>query len=413
MNNSRAGYLLAALMAAVLAGATVIAIASSNSPSNAVNTDSQQLLALAEEHAAGGDPGEESDAEGQGVPPSAAIEAGEEAHHFATAMERLYGMRNVPGLIQPGAYSAAFEHLQGMPVTASSWSELTRTPYNSDDPQYRDPEWSNSSGGAGYVTGRVVGLTGTGNVLFAAGAQGGVFRSMDGGNNWSPISDQTLTLASGDLRLAPDGSLWLGTGEPNFGTGLGSGVYVLRNPTNPNAVFTLDDRVGGDSLESHFVGKVAFSGNYAVVATSRGVYRHPIAASKADQPWERVLHPVADNDPSLAASSNIANDVEAWPGHPGMLIANLSCDLAKLPYNGFYLSKDFGATWKKVNPQGAIGNKDVGPADMAYSADGKRLYIVMASVRKSIVSGSGTALAGVYVSKSGDIAGPYNRIANA
>jgi photosystem II stability/assembly factor-like uncharacterized protein len=63
-----------------------------------------------------------------------------------------------------------------------------------------------SSGGAGYVTGRVVGLTGTGKVLFAAGAQGGVFRSMDGGNSWTPISDQTLTLASGDLRLAPDGS---------------------------------------------------------------------------------------------------------------------------------------------------------------------------------------------------------------
>ena len=409
------------VVALTSAGAAVLAIAVTTGPGQvsaaAVNTDSAQLLELAAQATASGDAGEEAEREAEleaeGARPTAGQEAGEEADHFSTAMARLYGMRNVPGLIKPGAYTAAFEHFAQMPVASGSWNEVTRIGYNADDPRYRDPVWSNSSGGAGYVTGRVVGLASSSNALFAAGAQGGVFRSLDGGTTWRPISDQILTLASGDLRVAPDGSLWLGTGEPNFGTGLGSGVYVLRNAADPSAVFTASSRVGGNSLESHFVAKLTFSGDYAFAATSRGVYRHLSAASAASQPWERVLHPVADDDPSLRVTSNIANDVEAWPGHPGVLIANLSYGFAQLPYNGFYRSDDYGTTWRKVNPSGGIGSKDVGPADMTYSADGKRLYLVMASVRKSNFSGSGTALAGVYLSKSGNIAGPYTLIADA
>src|SRR4051794_12633421 len=71
------------------------------------------------------------------------------------------------GLVAPGAYSAASAQLGSLPAAAGSWSEVTRTPYNSDDPRYRDPSASNSSGGAGYVTGRIQGLAVDGACVFA------------------------------------------------------------------------------------------------------------------------------------------------------------------------------------------------------------------------------------------------------
>ena len=45
--------------------------------------------------------------------------------------------------------------MTALPVAAGSWKELTTKPYNSDAVRYRDPFWSNSSGGSGLVSGRM------------------------------------------------------------------------------------------------------------------------------------------------------------------------------------------------------------------------------------------------------------------
>jgi hypothetical protein len=270
---------------------------------------------------------------------------------------------------------------------------------------------SNSGGGAGYVTGRIVGLAVDPakhgldfQPVYAAGAQGGAFRSLDNGVTWTPIADQILTLATGDLRVAPDGSLWYGTGEPNYGDELGSGVYRLAEPWKPTSVFTPADRVGGEELESHWVGKLAFDDTYAYVATSRGVYRRPLSDNA--RAWTRVLAPVQPQD---SVTQNIADDIVVQPG-TGYLVANLAYRLPA-SYNGFYISKDQGDTWTRSKLTGAINPKEVGPSDMAYSADGKRLYVVMESTVDFATKAG--ALAGVYVSPKGDPSGPWSMIADA
>ena len=49
-----------------------------------------------------------------------------------------------------GAFAAA----QELPVVPGSWTEVTDQPYENDDPDYRDPVWSNSGAGWGLVSGR-------------------------------------------------------------------------------------------------------------------------------------------------------------------------------------------------------------------------------------------------------------------
>ena len=327
----------------------------------------------------------------------------------AESAQEAFEARNAPGFIQPGAYSAAFASLSALPVTGAPWKEVTTRPYNADDPRYRDPNFSNSSGGAGLVAGRNTGLAVGGGFLYAGGADGGVFRSADNGVTWIPLTDGLPTLSVGWLELAPDGALWLGTGEANTGATayVGTGVYRLANPGT--GVFTAAMRVGGIELESTTIGKLRFDSiGHVYAATSRGIWRHSSVGSMTSG-WTRAFAPTpSSNEPY----DNICNDVAIDPRAGGnTLIANCAWR-SGAPYNGFYLSTDGGNTWALTNPKGALNPQDVGRGTFAYSSDGSRLYVVLESVTL-LNNNKNTVLSGVYYSPSGNVQGPWNQVATS
>jgi len=347
-----------------------------------------------------------SHAAGKGEPRARTNEGKFEA---AESAQEAFEARNAPGLIQPGAYSAAWAALSALQVTNNSWTEVTTRPYNSDDPRYRDPAFSNSSGGAGLVAGRTTGLAVSGGTLFAGGADGGVFRSADNGVTWTPLTDGLPTLSVGWLEIAPDGALWLGTGEANTGATayVGTGVYRLANPGF--GVFTSNMRVGGTELESTTIGKLRFDGRGSVyAATSRGLWRHA-AAGSASAAWTRVYAP---NPGSTSPYDNICNDVAIDPRAAGnVLLANCAWR-GGAPYNGFYQSTDGGNTWALTNPTGALNPQDVGRGTFAYAGDGSRLYVLLESIT-FYNKNNNTSLGGVFVSPTGNVQGPWNQIATS
>ncbi len=84
------------------------------------------------------------------------------------------------------------------------------------------------------------------NLVYVGTANGGVYRTTDGGNTWLPIFDAAQSLAIGALALAPSNPsiLYVGTGEPNLSADsyVGVGLYridnadaspVLNGPINP------------------------------------------------------------------------------------------------------------------------------------------------------------------------------------
>ncbi len=67
------------------------------------------------------------------------------------------------------------------------------------------------------------------NKVYVGAAQGGVYRSLDGGATWTPIFDGAQTLAIGSLTLdAANNRLWVGTGEPNGSADSFAGVGIYR-----------------------------------------------------------------------------------------------------------------------------------------------------------------------------------------
>ena len=364
-------------------------------------------------------------------------EAGKESKEAKTLADQFAEARTAPGVVSSGAYTAAYKQLTGLPSAGGSWADVTKVPYNSDDPRYRD-YYSNSSGGSGYVSGRITGVAadGAGDV-YAASADGGVWRSTTGGGHWQPISDKLPTLSSGDLTLAADGSLWFSSGEANTGgtAYAGAGVFRLANPKTGQ--FTMADRVGGSELDSTTIGRVRFGGGRVWAATNRGIWSH--ADSSSTGAWTFHYAPNMDYMPKItddagkvivpagsqctdntscgatnAAYKNIVNDIAIDPTNPRHVIAALGWRSGDT-YNGFYESKDGGSTWVKTNPGGAMPADDIGYVTFAWAKDASKLYAINQSPAL-LNKASGTVnsyLDGIYVSPNGSVTGPWNKIATS
>jgi hypothetical protein len=323
--------------------------------------------------------------------------------------------RTSPGVVLPGAYSAAWTQLQGLRHTEGNWNDETALPYNSDDPRYRDVN-SNSSGGAGLVTGRITGLAaGDDGTVYAAAANGGVWRSRTGGGKWQPISDRLPTASTGDLRLDGSGRLWYATGEANTSATsfVGTGVYVLDDPRHD--VFKPSDRVGGTELESSTIRKLRFAGDTVWAATSHGVWTH--STKHKSGAWKLEFAPNPDFLPGGAQASapnapykNIASDVAIDPKNPSKVILAIGWRSGDA-YNGFYTKQN--GTWQRTTLAGDIASDaaNVGTVTMAAAADGSKYYAIEQSPTQ-LATNPDSALQGVYVSNSGSPFGPWTQIAD-
>ncbi|GII20883.1 glycosyl hydrolase [Planosporangium mesophilum] len=323
--------------------------------------------------------------------------------------------RYAPGVVAPGAYSAAWAQMQSLRRTGGRWTDETALPYNSDDPRYRDLN-SNSSGGAGLVSGRVTGLAADdAGYVYAGAANGGVFRSRTGGGAWEPISDKLPSVATGDLRLDGRGRLWYATGEANTSSTafIGSGVYLLADPRKGE--FQPGSRVGGAELESTIIRVLRFNGDRVWAATNRGVWSH--STTDLSSPWTLEFAPNPGylpggplaTDPN-APYKNIANDIAFDPKDPSKVILAVGWRSGDT-YNGFYTKQ--GGTWQRTTLAGDIASDpaNVGAVTWVASADGSKYYAIEQSPAV-MASNPDSGLLGVYVSDSGSPSGPWKQIAD-
>jgi len=164
--------------------------------------------------------------------------------------EWFYKQRSsVSGHIPAGARFKAFQHMQRM---MEAEGKLVRQPdgsYTAETPQAGPVvggAWSSlgptptTGGFFSPVSGRIEAIAvdpsdSTGNTVLIGGAQGGIWRSTDGGNTWTPKGDSNPSLAMGSIAFAPSAcnplpgscTVYAGTGEQasvGFDTYYGAGV---------------------------------------------------------------------------------------------------------------------------------------------------------------------------------------------
>ncbi|WP_412538470.1 hypothetical protein R8Z50_21760 [Longispora sp. K20-0274] len=314
------------------------------------------------------------------------------------AADQFQTMRAAPGdTVNEAALFAGQAAGQKLPSLRGVWNELTDMPYQSDSPDYRDPNWSNSGAGSGFVGGRIAAIATDGNYVYAGAADGGVWRSRDRGENWTPVFDKQSTLAVGAVAVNPvDHSVWVGTGEANNNGDSYGGDGIYRSADYGRTW----ERVGASYFGLR-TSRIVFDGaGHVYAGTSFGLLRHDL--SGYGDPWTTALAPATGD------RANFVTDVRVRPGTSGRTIAATIAKqgLRAGAQNGFYLSTDSGATFAQQTATGDLTNAGIGRTTFSWDAKGVSLYAV---VQNGAPTGK---LTGVFRADSGNAAGPWTKVAD-
>jgi len=131
------------------------------------------------------------------------------------------------------------------------------------------------------------------NIVYAAAATGGVFKSVDSGLNWFPIFDDQPCLSIGDIGIDPNNPeiIYVGTGEANGGHNNfpGSGIYKSIDAGTSWEFIGLDStasigRIIVDPSNSQRI-FVAAVGSYFAPNPQRGIYK----SEDAGLTWDKSL----------------------------------------------------------------------------------------------------------------------------
>jgi hypothetical protein len=164
------------------------------------------------------------------------------AEHFARLRGWSEDSADIPQLRQAAvAEMTALEAARG--TSLGSWSALGPDPIPNGQ----------TVGTVTPVSGRTISIAvhpTNSELVYVGTANGGLYRSSDGGANWRPLMDGALSLAIGAVAIAPSqpDTIYVGTGEPNFSLDsfFGVGVYRIDNASsaNPTVVGPLNRDAG-------------------------------------------------------------------------------------------------------------------------------------------------------------------------
>jgi len=235
--------------------------------------------------------------------------------------------------------------------------------------------------GPGLTTGRIADLEidpNDPNTWYLAVGSGGLWKTVNRGNTWTPIFDQYPSYSHGAVVVDPRDSntVWLGTGENthNRSTSWGTGVY---KSTDAGATWTqvgLADsqkiqRILIDPRDSNTV-YVAAAGPLWTAGGDRGLYKTTDGGGR----WTRVLH--VSDDTGIT-------DAVFKPGDPDTIYAAAyqrrrrnAMTIGGGPEAGIFRSTDAGANWERIED----GLPDVDMGRIALGVDSRNADRVYALV---------------------------------
>jgi photosystem II stability/assembly factor-like uncharacterized protein len=225
----------------------------------------------------------------------------------------------------------------------------------------------------------VTGIPGDPYTFYFGGVAGGVWRTNDGGNTWTPLTDKQPFASIGAIAVAESnpGVIYVGTGESCLRGNIsyGNGMYKSTDGGKTWAYIGLKEtqhiaRVVVDPKNSNLV-YVAALGHAYGTNPERGVYR----TTDGGKTWEKILY----KDDKTGAI-----DLSVDPHNPNVMFAALY-QIQRTPWSlesggpgsGLYRSVDGGNSWKHLEghgiPEGILGRIGISVS----GGDANRVYALI------------------------------------
>src|SRR6266550_2727649 len=269
------------------------------------------------------------------------------------------------------------------PAAASPSPQASPTPGNEtrspgeDESRQRDPMSSPTfnglrfrSIGPAFTSGRVIGFAVDPNnaaKYFVASASGGVWRTANNGNTWTPVFDREGSYSIGCIALDPKNPLtvWVGTGENNS----------QRSVSYGNGLYRSDD--GGKTWRSIGLKTSEHIGRIAIDPKDSNIVYVAAQGPLWGPGGERGLFKTTDNGKTWKSILNISEntgvtDVVIDPQNPETIYAasyqrrrHMFTLIDGGPESAIYKSTDAGATWNKV--RAGLPTTEMGRIGLAVS----------------------------------------------
>ena len=225
------------------------------------------------------------------------------------------------------------------------------------------------------------------NIIYLGSASGGVWKTDNNGNSWTPVFDEqpTQNIGSVAIQQSNPNIVWVGTGEgnPRNSLNIGEGIFksldagktwkrmglektrnihrIIVDPVNPNTVYA------------------AAIGNPYAIHPERGVFK----TTDGGETWSKILY---TNDTSGCA------DLVMDPSNSNRLIANM-WQHRRTPWDfksggpgsGLYLTIDGGKNWKKLGKDDGLPDGNLGRIGLAFATnDSRRVYAMVEATKNGL-----------------------------
>lgn len=206
---------------------------------------------------------------------------------------------------------------------------------------------------AGRITAILVHPTNA-NIVYVGAAQGGVWKTTNGGDSWAPLSDQQSSLSIGAMAFDPSNPeiIYAGTGEPHSSDSF-AGQGILKSSNGGGTWTTL----GNTDFSGVAISDIAISPNdpntvYVAVANSflktfdptvdkkPGVYK----TTNGGTSWQLVLSACQNNTSFCASATALVID----PTNASILYAGLQ-------EVGLFKTSNAGDNWSALLDSAKLG----------------------------------------------------------